>query len=114
MFKSLSGINTKSLDVSVCLFRPSTKGSEWYQQEINGVWTDRPCSHGTIFSKKECQCIYYTDGFMAPKQGRDYLLTIYSHIEGQERKRSKCKETLRPFSLSPRDINYNYTFIKRE
>lgn len=56
------------IPIQECMFRVSSLGSEWYEQEINGLWIPRPCSAGTIFSEAECQCIYYTDGLAGPKQ----------------------------------------------
>ncbi|KAL4230559.1 Thrombospondin type 1 repeat-containing protein [Mactra antiquata] len=53
---------------TACMFRTSSLGSTWYEQEVNGVWQPRPCGEGTIFSQKECMCIYYHDGFLGPKQ----------------------------------------------
>ncbi|XP_053398910.1 SCO-spondin-like isoform X2 [Mercenaria mercenaria] len=55
-------------NIPVCKFKPSIRGDGWYEEELFGVWQPRPCSGGTIFSEKECQCIYYTDGFMGPKK----------------------------------------------
>ncbi|XP_052280866.1 SCO-spondin-like [Dreissena polymorpha] len=54
---------------SVCEFRESTLGANIYEQEISGAWLPRPCGDGTIFSQKDCGCIYFYDGLhVRPKE----------------------------------------------
>ncbi|XP_052769049.1 decreased expression in renal and prostate cancer protein-like isoform X1 [Mya arenaria] len=39
-----------------CNLRPSGLGSGWYEENVFGMWIQRPCGPGSAFSASTCEC----------------------------------------------------------
>ncbi|XP_060572029.1 uncharacterized protein LOC132730190 [Ruditapes philippinarum] len=54
--RSVCSCVNRPLDSKECNLRPSAIGQGWYEENVFGVWVQRPCGPGSAYNPTTCDC----------------------------------------------------------
>ncbi|XP_045169098.2 uncharacterized protein LOC123531872 isoform X2 [Mercenaria mercenaria] len=56
--RSVCSCVNRPLDSKECNLRPSAQGQGWYEENVFGLWVQRPCGPGSAYNPSTCDCSF--------------------------------------------------------